>query len=55
MESLCSVIDDLMAFIKNYQDNIPSQSGCDEKPDRTELQGALEDLYEIYDVHICHD
>jgi len=40
--------DDLMAFMKNHQDNVPFQSGCDDEPERTELQGALEDLYEIY-------
>ena len=40
--------DDLMTFMKNHQNNVPFQSGCDDEPERTELQGALEDLYEIY-------
>ena len=34
--------------MKNHQDNVPFQSGCDDEPDRTELQVALEDLHEIY-------
>jgi hypothetical protein len=40
--------DDMMAFVKKHQDNVPFQSGCDNQLDHGELVGALDDLYEIY-------
>ena len=40
--------EELMAYVKKQQSDIPFQSGCDDQAPSTELECGLDDLYEIY-------
>jgi hypothetical protein len=40
--------EDLMDYVKKEQNDVPFQSGCDDQAPSTDLENALDDLYEIY-------
>ncbi|KAI2506488.1 hypothetical protein MHU86_7898 [Fragilaria crotonensis] len=40
--------EELMAYVKKRQSEVPFQTGCDDQAPATALEHALDDLYEIY-------